>query len=97
MFPIRSLWDLTVAIETKVLVRSGPTPYAAHSPPNSRWNLNTIGWLVSEIFMFESVQWSKQYSYIKTPRTVVSVNGDRVWPKIKLIESYMAALVTCKN
>ena len=44
-------------METWVLVRSGPKPYAANPPPQwcSRWNLITIGQLVSEIFMFESV------------------------------------------
>ena len=44
-------------METRVLIRSGPKPYAANPPPQwcSRWNLITIGQLVSEIFMFESV------------------------------------------
>ena len=44
-------------IKTRVLIRSGPKPYAANPHPQwcSRWNLMTIGQLVSEIFMFESV------------------------------------------
>ena len=28
-FPIINLWELSVAIETRVLIRSGPKPYAA--------------------------------------------------------------------
>ena len=39
------------------LIRSGPKPYAANHPHQwcSRWNLITIGQLVSEILMFENV------------------------------------------
>ena len=44
-------------METKVLIRSGPKPNAANPLP--QWcfwlNLIMIGLLVSEIFMFESV------------------------------------------
>ena len=31
-FPIISLWELSVAMETRVLIRSGPKPYAALTP-----------------------------------------------------------------
>ena len=49
------LWPF--AMETTILIRSGPKPYAADPPPQwcFWWNLITIGQLVSEIFMFESV------------------------------------------
>ena len=44
-------------METKVLIRSNPKPNAANPPPQwcFWWNLIMIGLLVSEIFMFESV------------------------------------------
>ena len=47
-----TLWELSVAMETRVLFRSGPKPNAANPPPQwfSRWNLITICHLVSEIF-----------------------------------------------
>ena len=32
-FPIITLWELSVAMETKVLIRSGPKPNAANSLP----------------------------------------------------------------
>ena len=34
VFPIITLWELSVAIETRVLIRSGAKPNAAFSPPN---------------------------------------------------------------
>ena len=42
---------------TRVLIRSGPRPKAANPPPQwgSKWNLILIGQLVSELFMYESV------------------------------------------
>ena len=43
-------------MEIGVLIRSGTKPYAANPPPQySRCNSITTGQLVSEIFMFESV------------------------------------------
>ena len=45
-------------MENRVLIRFGPKPHAANALPKrcSRWNLITIGYLVSEIFViFESV------------------------------------------
>ena len=56
-FPIITLWELSVAMETRVLIQSGPKPNAANPPPQwcFRWNLIMIGQLVSEIFMSESV------------------------------------------
>ena len=32
-FPITSVWELSVAMETRVLIRSGPKPNAASPPP----------------------------------------------------------------
>ena len=48
---------VSVAMEIRVLIRSGPKPYAANPSHHwcCRWNLFLIGRLVSEIFMFESV------------------------------------------
>ena len=56
-FPIITLWELSVSMETRVLSRSGPKPNAANPPSQwcSRWNLIMIRQLVSEISMFESV------------------------------------------
>ena len=45
-------------METRVLIQSGPKPYHAAFPPPQwcyRWNLTSIDFLVSGIFMFESV------------------------------------------
>ena len=44
-------------METKILIRSGPKPNAVNPPPQwcFWWNLITISRLISEIFMFESV------------------------------------------
>ena len=33
IFPIISLWELSVAMETRVLIQSAPKPYAAFPPP----------------------------------------------------------------
>ena len=56
-FPIITLWEIYVAMETRVLIRFYPKPNAVNPPPKwcSWWNLIMIGQLVSEIFMFESV------------------------------------------
>ena len=56
-FPIITLWELSVAMEARVLIRSYPKPNAINPPPEwcFWWNLKVIGQLVSEIFMFESV------------------------------------------
>ena len=47
---------LSVTVETRVQIWSGPNPNAAFSQPQwySRWNLILIGKLVSEIFKLES-------------------------------------------
>ena len=57
VFPIVSLSDLSVAMETTVLLQSAPKPKAIN-PPTLRWftsNLIKIGPLASEIFFFEIV------------------------------------------
>ena len=55
--PIITLWELSVAMETRGMIWSASKPNAAFPPP--QWcfiqNLVVIGLLVSEIFMFESV------------------------------------------
>ena len=33
IFPIVSQWELSVAMETRVLIQSTPKPYAAFPPP----------------------------------------------------------------
>ena len=33
VFPIVSLWELSVAMETRVLIRSGPKPNTTFPPP----------------------------------------------------------------
>ena len=57
IFPIITLWELSVAMETRVLIRSYQKPNAVNRPHQwcFWWNLIMIGQLVSEIFMFESV------------------------------------------
>ena len=57
IFPIITLWELSVAMETRVLIRSSRKPNTINPPPQwcSWWNLIMIGQLVSEIIMFESV------------------------------------------
>ena len=57
VFPIVSLWDLSVAMETTILIQSAPKPNAIN-PPTQLWftlNLIKIGLLDSEIFFFEIV------------------------------------------
>ena len=57
VFPIVSLWDLSVAMETTILIQSAPKPDAIN-PPTQLWftlNLIKIGLLASEIFFFEIV------------------------------------------
>ena len=56
-FPIITLWELSVAMDTRVPVQSGPKPNAAFPPPN---DVSVKIWLRSahgsqEIFMFENV------------------------------------------
>ena len=57
VFPIITLWELSVARETRVLIRSGPKPNGVDPPPQwcFWWNLITISQLISDLFMFESV------------------------------------------
>ena len=49
--------ELSVAMETRVLIQSSPKPNTVNPLPQrcSSWNLIMIGQLVSEILMFESV------------------------------------------
>ena len=57
VFPIVSLWDLSVAMETTILIQSAPKPNAIN-PSTQLWftlNLIKIGLLASEIFFFEIV------------------------------------------
>ena len=57
VFPVVSLWDLSVAMETTILIQSAPKPNAIN-PPTQLWftlNLIKIGLLASEIFFFEIV------------------------------------------
>ena len=37
------------------------------------------------------------YSYFRHSRAANSVAGGCMWPKIKLIQTFMGVLVTCKN
>ena len=56
-FPIVNIWELSVSVESRVLIRCAQKLYAAYLPP-SRWfilNFIKIGQLASEIFKFESV------------------------------------------
>ena len=51
VFPIVSLWDLSVAMETTILIQSAPKPNAIN-PQTQLWfalNLIKIGLLASEI------------------------------------------------
>ena len=67
-FPVITLRELSVTMETRVLIRSGPKPNAANPSPQwcSRWNLITIGQLVSEIV------WTDAQTYGRTPARVPS-------------------------
>ena len=53
VFSIIALWELSVAMETKVLIRSGPKPNAAFPYHNDASDKIS---LVAEIFMFENVE-----------------------------------------
>ena len=55
---ITTLWELSVAMETRVLIRSDLKPNAAFPPTQwcFRWNLVVINPFISEIFMFESLK-----------------------------------------
>ena len=57
VFTIVSLWDLSVAMETTILIQSAPKPNAINPPPQLWFTLNLmkIGLLASEIFFFEIV------------------------------------------
>ena len=57
VFPIVSLWDLSVAMETTILIQSAPKPNAINHPTQLWFTLNLIkiGLLASEIFFFEIV------------------------------------------
>ena len=62
LFSIISQWELSFAMETRVLIQSAPKPSAAFHP--SQWcytyNLIKIGHLVSEIFKFERADAEQQ-------------------------------------
>ena len=46
----------------------------------------------------KALEWSQHYIAIFwRSRTANSVAGDWLWPKIKLIQTFMGVLVTCKN
>ena len=52
-FPIISLWELSVAMETRVMIRTGLKPNTAND--SSEKKIVMIGPLVAAIFMFENV------------------------------------------
>ena len=56
--PFITLLNLSVSMETRVLIRSSPKPYVTNPSPQwwSWWNLILYGQLVSEIFMSVSVR-----------------------------------------
>ena len=57
VFPIVSLWDLSVAVETTIWIQSAPKPNTINPLTQLRFTLNLIkiGLLASEIFFFEIV------------------------------------------
>ena len=57
VFPIVSLWDLSVAMETTILIQSAQKPNAINLPTQLWFTLNLIkiSLLASEIFFFEIV------------------------------------------
>ena len=57
VFHIVSLWDLSVDMETTILIQSAPKPNAINPPTQLWFTLNLIknGLLASEIFLFEIV------------------------------------------
>ena len=48
--PIKTIWELSVAMETTVLIQSGPKPNAAYPPPQL-CSLIMIGQLVLEMYV----------------------------------------------
>ena len=84
IFPIITLWELSVAMETRVLIRSYPKPNAVNPPPQwcTWWNLIMIGQLVSEIFTFESVD----------GQTHARTDGRRLWWAKNLILSFLPSI-----
>ena len=75
IFPIVSLWDLSVAMETTILIQSAPKPNTIN-PPTQLWftfNLIKIGLLASEIFFFEIVDGrttTEFFSYCRSMETI---------------------------
>ena len=63
VFPIIVLWEISVAIETRVLIQSAPNPDATFTPPKTYITLNfiAINQLVSEIL----------YNHWSTDRTKI--------------------------
>ena len=55
VFSIITLWELSVAMETRVLIRSGPKPNAAFPPSND----------ASDKIWLRSTHWSQRYSCLK--------------------------------
>ena len=57
VFPIISQWDLSVAIETRVLGWPASNLYVGNPPLKQcyTWSFVEIGWLMSEIFLLQSV------------------------------------------
>ena len=46
----------------------------------------------------KALEWSHHYKlYFRRSKAANSVAGGWVWPKIKLIQTFMGVLVTCKN
>ena len=46
----------------------------------------------------KALEWSQHYTAIfRRSRAANSVAGGWVWPKTKLIQTFMGVLVTCKN
>ena len=67
-FPIITLWELSVAIKTSVLIRSDLKLHAAVPPMMIQLKFDCDRSLVAEIFMFESVDERTDGQY--------STNGD---------------------
>ena len=57
IFPIIRLWELLIAMETRVLIQSAPKPYDAFHPPNWCYAIYKI-WS-------RLANWSKRYSSLK--------------------------------
>ena len=87
--PIINPWELSIAMETKLLIWSGPMANSANSLPQwcSRWNLITICQLVSDIFIFESVDQRKHR------RTLASVPSYKLtWSQLRWAKNYSSSL-----